>query len=126
VRHAAEARRAVEAVAAAMAEQGHAEREVSAVRLGLEEALVNALSHGHRGDPTKAVRVAYRVGPARVLVRVRDEGPGFDPRAVADPLADEHPGRDAGRGLLLMRHYARGNAVTLCLRRRPPAAAPGG
>jgi serine/threonine-protein kinase RsbW len=128
VRRAGEVRRAVEAVAAAMAEHGYAERDVFALKLGLEEAVVNALKHGHKGDPSKTVRVVYRVGPARVVVRVRDEGPGFDPAAVPDPLAEENLGRDTGRGLLLMRHYltevrhnARGNAVTLCLGRRPPA-----
>jgi serine/threonine-protein kinase RsbW len=133
VRHAAEARRPVEAVAATMAAHGYPQREVFAVRLALEEALVNALKHGHRGDPTKTAQVLYRVGPARVVVRVRDEGPGFDPAAVPDPLAEENLGRDSGRGLLLMRHYltevrhnARGNAVTLCLRRRPDDAGQGG
>jgi serine/threonine-protein kinase RsbW len=94
------------------------------VRLGLEEALVNAVRHGNRGDPRKRVRVRYRVAPQEVWAEVEDEGPGFDPGAVPDPTGPERLERPGGRGLLLMRHYLssvsyneRGNAVTLRKRR---------
>jgi serine/threonine-protein kinase RsbW len=111
----------VEAVAAAMAAAGYAEKDLFAMRLALEEAVVNGLRHGNRGDPARRVSVRYRVSPEQALVEVEDQGPGFNPDDVPDPLAPENLERPGGRGLLLMRAYLtwvryndRGNAVTLC------------
>ena len=113
--------------AAAMAWHGYAAKDVFGVRLALEEALVNALKHGHGYDPAKRALVRYRVTRQHVLAEVVDQGPGFDPSEVADALSPEGLGRSCGRGLLLMRHYLTwvrynrtGNRVTLCKRRSPP------
>jgi serine/threonine-protein kinase RsbW len=106
--------------------------DVFAVRLAVEEALVNAVEHGNRGDPSKQVEVRYQVTAQRVLVEVEDEGPGFDPGDVADPLSPEGLTRTGGRGLHLMRccmtsvrFNERGNAVTLCKERGEPASRTG-
>jgi serine/threonine-protein kinase RsbW len=111
----------VERVGAAMAAAGFPGCDAFAVRLALEEAVVNAIKHGHQHDPSKAVRVAYRVGPDRVVLEIEDEGPGFRPADVPDPLEPENLERACGRGVFLMRHYMnevafneRGNRVTLC------------
>jgi serine/threonine-protein kinase RsbW len=115
---------AIAAVVAAMAAAGYSERDQFGMRLALEEALVNAIRHGNRGDPNNAVRLRYHVTAWRVLAEVEDEGAGFDLQQVPDPLAPENLDRPSGRGLLLMRSYmtwvrfnARGNRVTLCRRR---------
>ena len=112
---------------------GYSRKEIFGVHLALEEAIVNAIKHGHRGDPTKEVRVRYRVTCAGVFAEVEDQGPGFDPRAVPDPTLPENRERPGGRGLLLMRayttwvrHHGRGNCVTLCQRRAAPPAVEGG
>jgi serine/threonine-protein kinase RsbW len=108
-------------IATSMSAAGYGCRDVFAVRLALEEAVINAIKHGHQGDPRKTVRVSYRISPQRVLINVDDEGPGFDPCQVADPLSPENLDRSTGRGLLLMRHYmtwvkhdACGNRVSMC------------
>jgi serine/threonine-protein kinase RsbW len=100
---------------------GYPRKDIFAVALALHEAVVNALRHGNRGDPTKQVRVSYLVRPTEVVLEVEDEGKGFDPDLVADPLLDGNVGRPNGRGLFLMRaymtwvHFSRlGNRVTLC------------
>src|SRR5579859_1967791 len=49
---------------------GYSPREEFGVRLAVEEALVNAIKHGHRGDPAKQVHVRYRVEVERVTVEV--------------------------------------------------------
>jgi serine/threonine-protein kinase RsbW len=114
-------------VVAAMAAQGYPARDIFGMRLALEEALANALKHGHGYDPARVVRVRCRVTAEQALAEVEDEGPGFDPGLVPDPLADANLGLPSGRGLLLMRHYLswvqfsqRGNRVTLCRRRSGP------
>ena len=110
----------LDAVASAMSALGYPVRDVFGVRLALEEAVVNAIKHGHGYDPAKAVRVRYAVAADRVWAEVQDEGPGFDPSQVADPLQPENLERPCGRGLLLMRHFLtsveysrRGSRVTL-------------
>jgi serine/threonine-protein kinase RsbW len=114
----------VQAVASAMVAAGYPERDRFGMRLALEEALVNAVKHGNKGDATKRVRVRYQVAAAGVLVEVEDDGTGFDPRMVPDPCAPENLERPSGRGLLLMRSYMTwvrfnpsGNCVTLYERR---------
>ena len=118
---AAETGPAVDAVVAAMAGAGYPPQDLFAVGLALDEALANAVKHGHRGVAGKRVEVRYRVGPAGVVVDVLDQGPGFNPARVPHPLAPENMGRTSGRGLLLIRaymtwvrHNETGNGITLC------------
>ena len=96
------------------------DREIFGIRLALEEALVNAIKHGNREDPEKKVRIELCVRHDYIEIGISDEGPGFNPDWVADPLADENLERPSGRGLFLMRHYMSeviyhppGNRVTM-------------
>ena len=126
VRTAADLPRVLDAVEAAMGRRGYPVRDHFGVRLALEEAVVNALKHGHGGNPTLAARVRWRVTAGEVLAEVQDEGPGFDPEGVADPCDPANVGRPCGRGLLLIRHYTTwsrydrgGTRLTLCRKRSP-------
>src|SRR5262249_17473524 len=100
--------------------------DVFSVRTAVHEALVNAVRHGHRGDPTRCVRLTYLVTPEYAVAEVLDEGPGFDPSQVPNPLQGGRPGPNPGRGLFLMRmlmtwtHFnQRGNLCLLCKKRSP-------
>src|ERR1700721_1717672 len=84
---------------------GYAEKELFGVHLALEEALVNAIKHGNRNDPGKTVRVRYQAQANQFLIEIQDEGRGFDPEGLPDPLAPENLERPGGRGVFLMRHY---------------------
>ena len=118
----ADVEQAVQAVtAAAMLTAGFSETEMLRLRLALEEALVNAHKHGHRGDWSKPIRLRYHASEMGVVAEIEDQGRGFDPTQVPDPLAPENLERDSGRGLFLMRtymsnvcHNAEGNCVCLC------------
>jgi serine/threonine-protein kinase RsbW len=121
VRSCAEVPQAVERLVGLMAAEEYSDREIFGMRLALEEAIVNAIKHGHRGDETRRVRVGFHVTAEETLAWVEDQGPGFDPSTVPDPLAPENLERPSGRGLLLMdayltwvRHNERGNIITLC------------
>lgn len=81
------------------------DREIFGIRLALGEALVNAIKHGNRQDRQKKVHIQLHMLEDRVEILIADEGPGFNPQNVADPLAAENLERPSGRGLLLMRHY---------------------
>ena len=92
-------------------------------RVGLTEALSNAMLYGNEQDPRKRVRVEITVGEREIKARVTDEGEGFDPGEIPDPTTPTNLVKAGGRGLFLMRqlmdevHYnERGNSVTLVLR----------
>jgi serine/threonine-protein kinase RsbW len=79
--------------------------DIFSVHLTLEEAFVNAVKHGNKGDPTKKITVEYSVCSDKVELVVADEGVGFDPGVVPDPRIGENLYKANGRGLLLMRSY---------------------
>lgn len=92
-------------------------------RIGLTEALSNAMMYGNSHDPSKRVLVEVALQSGRLEARVTDQGGGFDPTAVPDPTSPENLKKPCGRGLFLMRqlldevsYNAQGNQVTLVLR----------
>ena len=98
--------------------------EEPAVELALREALNNAVVHGNRLDAHKLVHVRCRcrVGEGISLI-VSDQGQGFDPSAVPDPLSVENLELEHGRGIHIMKlamdevsFERRGTEVHLCKR----------
>lgn len=94
-----------DSLTATLEQHRFSEREIFAIKLAVEEALVNAMKHGNQLDRTKSVRVAFHVVEETFYIRIQDEGRGFDPSDVPDPTEEENLERPCGRGLLLMRHY---------------------
>jgi len=79
------------------------------VSVAVRESVINAIKHGNRLDARKRVHVEFTslddASAPGVAIRVRDEGCGFDPDAVADPLAQDNLLKPTGRGILLMRTF---------------------
>jgi serine/threonine-protein kinase RsbW len=76
------------------------------VGLAVREAVQNAVVHGNRLDPSKLVQLRCRCEAGKgVSIVVKDEGQGFDPEAVPDPLAPENLGAEHGRGILLIKFW---------------------
>ena len=119
-------------VMAAVARNGFDDDNTFAVRIALEEALVNAIKHGNRLDPAKKVRVQATVTPQRAEISIEDEGPGFDRAGVPDPTCDENICRPSGRGILLIESYMndvrwdRGGRRINMVKRNEPGTLPGG
>jgi serine/threonine-protein kinase RsbW len=116
----AEARRVQERIEEALTASAYTEHDIFAIKLALEEALVNAIKHGNQMDPDKRVFVVFHVTAERFDIRITDEGEGFNPEDVPDPTAIENLERPCGRGLLLMRgfmtevqYHGKGNVVTM-------------
>jgi serine/threonine-protein kinase RsbW len=104
--HRAQIDRVEQAVLASLERHGYPEAARFAVRLALEEALVNAFQHGHRGlPPEEPVTVSWEVGPAEVRISVEDHGPGFKPEAVPDCTEEDNLELPSGRGLMLIRSF---------------------
>jgi serine/threonine-protein kinase RsbW len=78
--------------------------EEHAVQLALREALNNAVVHGNRLDAHKLVHVRCRCKVGKgISITVSDQGQGFDPRAVPDPLSVDNLEAEHGRGIHLMK-----------------------
>lgn len=92
-------------------------------RVGLTEALSNAMLYGNSRDPSKRVLVEIAFLQECIEARVTDQGNGFDPAMVPDPTTPENLMKPCGRGLFLMRKLLdevrfndQGNQVTLVLK----------
>ena len=96
----------VNAVAEEFARELELDQEaVEGVALSVVEASTNAISHGNGYDPAKDVEIAFGRTRDGLVVTVRDNGPGFDPGAVPDPLAPENLLRESGRGIFICRSF---------------------
>ncbi|MGC4034118.1 MAG: ATP-binding protein [Tepidisphaeraceae bacterium] len=78
---------------------------VFAIKLSLEEAVVNAIKHGNKGDPNKKVHIEALIGPDQTELKIEDEGPGFVRTDVPDPTSPENLEKCSGRGILLIEAY---------------------
>jgi serine/threonine-protein kinase RsbW len=79
------------------------------VGVAVRESVINAIKHGNANDERKRVHVEFTALNADstpgVIIRVRDEGPGFDPETLPDPLAPENVLKSSGRGIFLIRNF---------------------
>jgi serine/threonine-protein kinase RsbW len=80
-------------------ETGHA------ISMALREALANAIKHGNAGDAAKRVTVRLELDGDLFRMRVADEGRGFEPSSVSDPLAVENRLKTSGRGIFYMKTF---------------------
>lgn len=94
------------------------------LRVVLSEALSNAILRGNAEDHSKWVDVRAELVPDSIRVYVTDEGPGFDPAAVPEPIRPEQLDEAQGRGLYLIRKLVdavqfneQGNSICMILRR---------
>jgi serine/threonine-protein kinase RsbW len=76
------------------------------VSVAVRESVVNAIKHGNQNDQSKRVVVEFATIPRDYMtIRVEDQGEGFDPEDVPDPLSPENLMKGSGRGILFMRNY---------------------
>lgn len=75
------------------------------VNVAVRESAVNAIKHGNRLDTSKRVHLSFFVSDAALEVWVQDQGAGFDPEEVPDPVAEENLLKAYGRGIFFMRSF---------------------
>ncbi|MFN3325407.1 MAG: ATP-binding protein [Bryobacteraceae bacterium] len=97
--------RAEELVLDLLTRAGVEEEQLHQLGMAVRESMVNAVVHGNRYNPDKQVRLAVSVEPARVTIRISDQGEGFDPASLPNPLAPENLLRESGRGILLIQAF---------------------
>jgi serine/threonine-protein kinase RsbW len=79
------------------------------VSVAVRESVINAIKHGNRENRDKHVTVEFllepRAKPEQLVVQVLDEGEGFDPEEIANPLDPENMLKSSGRGIFFMRNF---------------------
>lgn len=88
---------------------GFDEESLHWTAMAVRESVVNAITHGNDSNPAKIVFIDYSVTPesepADFIVSVRDQGRGFDPETVKNPLTPENMLSTSGRGVFLIRQF---------------------
>ena len=79
------------------------------IGVAVRESVINAIKHGNREEYRKLVTVEFTfapiASPSELVVRVLDQGAGFDPDTVANPLDPENILKSSGRGIFFMRSF---------------------
>ena len=106
---------------------GWGDKDIFGVHMAMEEAVMNAIKHGNKRDPSKSVRVQITLTGSQFYACVTDQGEGFDPQSVPDPTLDENLEKACGRGLMLMTNFVDvvkynelGNSVELTRKKSEP------
>jgi serine/threonine-protein kinase RsbW len=86
-------------------EVGVEEEKMTGLMLSVTEATTNAIIHANSCDVNKKVNIYVNIENDSLIIKVKDEGKGFDPSKIPDPTEPENLMKDSGRGLYLMRVY---------------------
>jgi len=105
---------------------GFNQEEQDSLAIAVTEIANNAVIHGNQRDPHKKVFVNIEVIDAEVRLIIRDEGKGFNPDALSNPLDPENLLRESGRGVFIVRSlmdeisydFSKGGTQVTLLKRR--------
>ena len=84
---------------------GFRETILERICLALHEIMINAIVHGNGCDPHKKAVVTISRTPSKLRIEISDEGDGFDPDHLPDPLSPEGLLKGSGRGVYLARAF---------------------
>ena len=82
---------------------GFSEDERDNLAIAVSEAVTNAILHGNKKDRRKKVTIRFRLSADKVTVYVKDEGEGFDPGQLKNPLDPENILKETGRGIFILK-----------------------
>ncbi|MEO8400101.1 MAG: ATP-binding protein [Ignavibacteriaceae bacterium] len=81
------------------------EGKMAGIMLAVTEATTNAIIHANKNVKLRLVKIDAEMENKTLIIKVKDEGKGFDPSKVPDPTEPENLLKDSGRGLYLMKTY---------------------
>jgi len=82
---------------------GFDESDVDDISIALTELVNNAIHHGNKNDKSKKVTVIFTFEDDCLSIRIIDEGNGFKPESIDDPLHPDNIMAESGRGLYLVK-----------------------
>jgi len=123
----------VEKLTAEASERMHlSEDQMDNLAIAVTEAVGNAIVHGNKKDPHKKVVIKYVLNPESIHVSVTDQGGGFDPDKIANPLDPVNLMKESGRGIFILKQLMdevtfdfsdRGTTIHLILKIKPEKSA---
>ena len=110
---------------------GFDDTTIEHMTLAIREAAANAIKHGNKQHPDKVAQVVFELEEDHISIEIIDEGDGFEPENVPDPLAPENLLKGTGRGIFLMRQlmddvdfgFGNSGGTRVMLRKRIPQEA---
>ncbi len=94
-----------EAITSKIAKEARFEASaVDDISIAVTELFNNAVHHGNKNNISKKVVLTYRLDEKGLTVSIKDEGKGFEPEELRDPLAPENLLAESGRGIYLVKH----------------------
>jgi len=84
---------------------GFDEEAVHYMSVAVRESVVNAIKHGNQLDATRRVQIEFVLDDRALEIHVQDQGKGFDPDGVPNPVAEENLLKAYGRGIFFMRSF---------------------
>lgn len=84
---------------------GFGDEDVHKIGMAVREGVINAYNYGNQQDRQKKILLTLELNPEKMVVRVLDEGKGFELAEVPDCLSEENLLRTSGRGLFLIRAF---------------------
>ena len=97
--------RAEELVVEAAKKAGIEEDDALSLGMAVRECTVNAVVHGNRYNLNKKVHLTVARSATQLIIRIADEGEGFELADLPDPLAEENLLRHSGRGIFIIRAF---------------------
>lgn len=97
--------RAEELVLEVARKAGINEDDALSLGMAVRECAVNAVVHGNRYNLNKKVHLRVTRTSERVVIRIADQGEGFELKDLPDPLAEENLLRHSGRGIFIIRAF---------------------
>jgi len=82
---------------------GFDESTVDDISIALTELVNNAIHHGNQNDVNKTVTVSFIVDEKKISISISDEGHGFSPKDISDPVHPDNLMADNGRGIYLVK-----------------------
>ncbi|HUF16933.1 MAG TPA: ATP-binding protein [Thermoanaerobaculia bacterium] len=75
------------------------------IGMAVREGVANAIKHGNKLDIRKKVFATFDLSGESLAIRIADEGDGFDPGKVSDPLNPQNLMKTSGRGIFYMKTF---------------------
>ena len=103
-------------------QNGMAKNQIVNCAIAVTEVVNNAIRHGNKENPQKKVFIEFIVSGNRIKINITDQGSGFDPESLEDPLHPDNVLKESGRGIFIARqlmddiHYkfsSKGTTISL-------------
>lgn len=102
------------------------EEELDALAIAVTEVTNNAIIHGNKSDKRKKVIINYHLTKLAITITIKDEGAGFDPENISNPLAPENLLKESGRGIFIVKalldevsfHFNKGGTLVKLVKKK--------